>query len=89
MPGGYGKLVFGKDGPFSPYIDKTDTEMEKYEELCKLVETLKADLEKLYVKGNKSAGTRARALIQDIKRKGQEIRDEIQSQKAAIGKKRK
>jgi recombinational DNA repair protein RecR len=63
--------------------------MDKYEELCLLVEQLRADLEKLHAKGNKSAGTRARALVQDIKRKGQEIRDEIQEAKRAIGKKRK
>ena len=81
--------IFKRDEPLLLYIFENATIMEKYEELCKLVDTLKADLEKLYVKGNKSAGTRARALIQDIKRKGQEIRDEIQGQKAAIGKKRK
>lgn len=63
--------------------------MEKYDELKKLVEELQADLEKMFSKGNKSAGTRARALIQDIKRKGQEIRDQIQAHKASIGKKRK
>jgi hypothetical protein len=62
--------------------------MEKYEELCKLVETLKTDLEKLYVKGNKSAGVRARRILQGIKRKGQEIRDDVQVKRAGIGKKR-
>lgn len=62
--------------------------MEKYEELLKLVEELREDLLKLYRHDNKSAGTRARGLVQDIKRKGQEIRNDVQEKRQAIGKKR-
>lgn len=47
--------------------------MREYEELKDLVEECAADMEK-FENGNKSAGTRVRKAMQDIKAKAQEIR---------------
>jgi exonuclease VII small subunit len=46
---------------------------------------LKEEFEK-FEKGNKSAGTRARKVLQNIKRISQEIRIQIQSVKKSDGK---
>lgn len=51
--------------------------MNKYEELKQLVESLEGDYTKFYEKGNKSAGTRVRQGLQDVKRISQEIRMDI------------
>ena len=45
-----------------------------YKELLDLVECLKKDFEKFYLKGIKVSGTRIRAGLQDIKKKIQDIR---------------
>ena len=42
---------------------------------------LKSEVEK-FEKGNKSAGTRARKILQDIKTEAKVVRDVIQSKKA-------
>lgn len=52
------------------------------EEIKALVESLASENEK-FEAGNKSAGTRARKLLQDIKTKSQEMRVDIQSKKNA------
>lgn len=52
--------------------------MERFEELVALVESMKGDFEKFYVKGNKAAGTRVRKGMLDLKNKAQEIRVEVQ-----------
>lgn len=52
------------------------------EEMKQLVLTLESELQK-FDKGNKSAGTRARKLCQDIKAKAQDIRVDIQGKKNA------
>lgn len=44
------------------------------------VEALKVEYEK-FTKGNKSAGTRARKCLQNIKNQAQELRKEIQNSK--------
>jgi hypothetical protein len=44
------------------------------------VETLKSEYEK-FERGNKSAGTRARKSLQNIKKLAQEIRNSIQAKK--------
>jgi hypothetical protein len=44
------------------------------------VETLKSEYEK-FERGNKSAGTRARKSLQEIKKLAQELRTEIQAKK--------
>lgn len=52
-----------------------------YKELVDLVESLKKDFEKFYLKGIKVSGTRIRAGLQDIKKKIQDIRIDIQKEK--------
>lgn len=52
--------------------------MERFEELVALVESMKGDFEKFYVKGNKAAGTRVRKGMLELKSKAQEIRTEVQ-----------
>jgi hypothetical protein len=47
------------------------------------IENLKVELEK-FERGNKSAGTRARKVCQNIKKAAQEIRIQIQEKKATI-----
>ena len=53
--------------------------MERFHELVALIQSFEKDFEKFYVKGNKSAGTRVRKHMNDLKRKAQEIRNDIQS----------
>lgn len=53
--------------------------MNRYNELLDLIQTFQKDFEKFYEKGNKSAGTRVRKQMAELKRKAQEIRNEIQS----------
>lgn len=55
--------------------------MSRYEELKNLVGSLEADMDKFYSKGNKTAGTRARKQLQDLKNLCQDIRVEIQNMK--------
>ncbi len=51
--------------------------MEKFNDLIKLIEGIKKDVEKFYEKGNKSAGVRVRKTMQEVKKLAQEIRVEI------------
>ncbi|NOY06329.1 MAG: histone H1 [Chlorobi bacterium] len=53
--------------------------MGRFEELVELVQSFEKDFHKFYEKGNKSAGTRVRKHMNDLKRKAQEIRVEIQT----------
>ncbi len=53
--------------------------MEKINDLKALIDGMSKDLEKFYVKGQNSAGTRIRKQLAELKRKAQEIRNEIQS----------
>jgi alkyl hydroperoxide reductase subunit AhpF len=55
--------------------------MEKYTQLKQYVESLEADFEKFFTKGNKASGTRLRKGMQEIKKMAQDIRVEIQSKK--------
>jgi len=55
--------------------------MKKFEEVKKLIESLEADAEKFYSKGNSAAGTRLRKGMQDLKNMAQAIRLEIQETK--------
>ena len=55
--------------------------MEKYNELKTMLDGFYADFEKFYVKGNKAAGTRVRKHMNELKKKAQEIRIEVQSLK--------
>ncbi len=55
--------------------------MSRFTELKDFVESLEEDFTKFYQKGNKAAGTRVRKGMQELKRKAQDIRVEVQEQK--------
>lgn len=55
--------------------------MEKVTELENLVTSFKEDYEKFIEKGNKTAGTRARKTLQDIRNLAKDTRDEISNTK--------
>lgn len=55
--------------------------MNTYSKISELVEMMKDDVEKFFVKGNKSAGTRVRTACQDLKKLSQELRVEVQESK--------
>lgn len=56
--------------------------MSRYTELQELLASFEKDFEKFYDKGNKSAGTRVRKAMNDLKRKAQDIRKEVQDMKS-------
>ncbi len=58
--------------------------MNRYQELLDLIQTFQKDFEKFYQKGNRSAGTRVRKHMASLKRKAQEIRNEVQEVKAKM-----
>ena len=58
--------------------------MDRYQELLDLVATFKVDFDKFYIKQNKSAGVRLRKHMASLKRKAQEIRNEVQEVKAKL-----
>jgi hypothetical protein len=58
--------------------------MDRYQELLDLVATFKADFDKFYLKENKSAGVRLRKHMANLKKKAQEIRNEVQEGKAKM-----
>ena len=58
--------------------------MDRYQELLDLVATFKVDFDKFYVKQNKSAGVRLRKHMANLKKKAQEIRNEVQDIKAKM-----
>jgi len=53
----------------------------RYNELHELLTSFEKDFEKFYDKQNKSAGTRVRKAMNDLKRKAQDIRKEVQEMK--------
>ncbi|MDA0987048.1 MAG: histone H1 [Bacteroidetes bacterium] len=55
--------------------------MSRFSELVSLVQSFEPDFVKFYDKGNKSAGTRVRKAMGELKRKAQEIRIEVQDLK--------
>ncbi len=57
--------------------------MSRFTELVELVQTFEKDFIKFYDKGNKSAGTRVRKHMAELKRKAQEIRVEVQDLKGS------
>jgi hypothetical protein len=52
--------------------------MNRLQELRDLLNTFEKDFVKFYEKGNKSAGTRVRKHMNELKRKAQDIRREVQ-----------
>jgi hypothetical protein len=57
--------------------------MSRFTELVELVQTFEKDFIKFYDKGNKSAGTRVRKHMAELKRKAQDIRIEVQELKGS------
>ncbi len=55
--------------------------MNRFSEIKSLVDELEVDMEKFYSKNNKTAGTRSRKLLQDLKKLAQDIRVDIQNKK--------
>ncbi|MDH7514429.1 MAG: histone H1 [Bacteroidota bacterium] len=53
--------------------------MNHFHELVALVQSFEKDFEKFFIKGNKSAGTRVRKHMNELKRKAQEIRNAVQA----------
>ena len=51
----------------------------RYLELKQLIAAMQADFEKFYLHGNKAAGTRVRAAMQELKTFAQTVRNEVQS----------
>ncbi|MGB2958637.1 MAG: histone H1 [Bacteroidota bacterium] len=58
--------------------------MDRLQELKDLVASFEKDFVKFFEKGNKSAGTRVRKHMNELKRKAQDIRKEIQEIKAQV-----
>lgn len=68
--------------------------LNNYDNLVKLITedveidgkkfNLKEDFEKFFIKGNKSAGTRVRKIMQELKKVSQEIRKDVQNYKGNI-----
>lgn len=57
--------------------------MALYDELKQIVESAEEDYHKFHDKGNKAAGTRVRKAMQEVKRKAQDIRVDIQEKRNA------
>ena len=58
--------------------------MNQFNELKQLVESLTADADKFYDKGNKAAGVRLRKGLQSIKTTAQDIRKDVSERKNAV-----
>jgi hypothetical protein len=58
--------------------------MDRHQELLDIVQTFKVDFDKFYIKQNKSAGVRLRKHMANLKKKAQEIRNEVQDLKAKM-----
>jgi len=68
--------------------------LDKYDKLVKLLTEeveidgkkfdLKDDFEKFFIRGNKTAGTRIRKVMQELKKAAQEVRDDVQEYKGKI-----
>ena len=68
--------------------------LDKYDKMVKLLTedieidgkkfNLKDDFEKFFVKGNKTAGTRIRRVMQELKKFSQEVRTDVQEYKGKI-----
>ena len=51
--------------------------MELIEKITELVDSIKVDANKFYTNGNKSAGIRARKVVQELKHHLQDLRKDI------------
>jgi hypothetical protein len=57
--------------------------MNRFKEIKAIVDELEGDMDKFFDKSNKTAGTRARKSLQDLKTLAQAIRIQIQESKKA------
>lgn len=57
----------------------TTAPVSRYEELKNLIASVEADFAKFYGEGNKAAGTRVRAAMQELKNFAQTVRTEVQT----------
>jgi len=55
---------------------------QKYQDLIDFIKSLEPDVEKFYTKGQSAAGTRLRKGLSDLKKKTQELRNDVQAMKA-------
>jgi hypothetical protein len=68
--------------------------LDKYDLLVKILTeevevdgkkfNLKDDFEKFFIRGNRTAGTRVRKVMQELKRLSQEVRNDVQEYKGKI-----
>jgi len=68
--------------------------IDKYDKLIKVLTeeieidgkkfNLKEDFEKFFIKGNRTAGTRIRKVMQEIKKLTQDVRNDVQEYKSKI-----
>jgi hypothetical protein len=68
--------------------------LDKYDQLVKILTeeveidgkkfNLKEDFEKFFIRGNRTAGTRIRKVMQELKRLSQEVRTDVQDYKGKI-----
>lgn len=68
--------------------------LDKYDKLVKILTEeieidgkkydLKEDFEKFFIRENKTAGTRVRRVMQELKKLAQEVRDDVQKEKKEI-----
>lgn len=63
----------------NPNVSAEAPTMSRLEELKALIAAAEADFNKFYTEGNKAAGTRVRAAMQELKNLAQTIRTEVQS----------
>jgi len=56
---------------------------QKYQELIDFIQSLEPDIEKFYTKGQSAAGTRLRKGLSELKKKAQELRNDIQAVKVS------
>lgn len=55
--------------------------MKNFDQIKEVMEAAQADVEKFVEKGNKSAGTRVRQAMQEIKKLAQQVRLDVQETK--------
>jgi hypothetical protein len=68
--------------------------LDKYDQLVNILTeeieidgkkfNLKADFDKFFINGNKTAGTRIRKVMQEIKKLTQDVRNDVQEYKSKI-----
>jgi hypothetical protein len=69
------------------YLDKYDRLIEILTEEVEIDGkkfNLKDDFEKFFIRSNRTAGTRIRKVMQELKKLSQEVRDDVQDYKSKI-----